>query len=213
MRQGETFKQSEDHPLFETLQTSPKLLTTTITLLHILFESTSPKRIARFKQSVHAAIWSNTWQAGIKFAHTCYYPTDSCLNLCCFVIINTLVLPLHQAKTLQPLFQWRHAPFSSMPSTMPFSSHSSFPSLSGPHHHVSWLAHTASSTLESSLGEDEHASAWNATRPQGPRRAQTMPGHAQTRAECTRARHRTVASVLPYSSNSASSTTTYPDSP
>jgi hypothetical protein len=60
-----TLKQREDHPHFEISQTYTILHTTTTILLQTLFESTSPKRFSKFKQSVHGAIWSNTWQAGI----------------------------------------------------------------------------------------------------------------------------------------------------
>jgi hypothetical protein len=63
MRQVATFKQREHNLNFETLQTSTILTTTTTILLQTLFKSTPPKRFAKFKIILHAAIMSNTWQA------------------------------------------------------------------------------------------------------------------------------------------------------
>jgi hypothetical protein len=74
------------------------LNTTTTILLLYLFKATPPKRISKFKQNLHAAILSNTWQASIQTLHTLYYPLVLSLNLFPIVIINLLVPSLHLSK-------------------------------------------------------------------------------------------------------------------
>jgi hypothetical protein len=64
-----TLNQREDHPHFGFSQNNT-ILSTTTTLLQILFKYTPPKRFAKFKQKFHAAISSNTLQAQFSFWHT-----------------------------------------------------------------------------------------------------------------------------------------------
>jgi hypothetical protein len=91
-----TLKQKVDHTHFGFSQTSSTLHTTTTIMLQTLFKSTPPKRFANFKYLSHAAISSNTWQAGICFLHTCYYPMNFCLNQRQTLIITVLLSLLDQ---------------------------------------------------------------------------------------------------------------------
>jgi hypothetical protein len=88
-----TLKQREDHPHFETLQTSTIFQTTTTILLLSLFKNTPPKRIEKFEYFLHAAILSNTLQALFQFSVTAYYTMVSCLNPFLCVIISSLHAP------------------------------------------------------------------------------------------------------------------------
>jgi hypothetical protein len=61
MRQVATMKQKQDLTHFDILQINSILSTTTTLMLQILFVSTPPKRITKFKSFSLSAIFTNTF--------------------------------------------------------------------------------------------------------------------------------------------------------